>query len=54
MSFSNFEFPNTNFYDSDLRELISMYKKLVKDYNSIKAEIDQAVDFINNFKTLVT
>ena len=53
MSFSNFAFPNTNVYDSDLRELIAMYKKLVKDYSSIKAEIDQAVDFINNFKTYV-
>lgn len=53
MSFENFEFPNTNFYNSDLRELIAMYRKLVKDYSSIKAEIDQAVDFINNFKTYV-
>lgn len=49
MSFENFEFPHTNFYNSDLRELIAMYRKLVRDYSSIKAEIDQAVDFINNF-----
>lgn len=40
MSFSNFEFPNTNFYDSDLRELIAMYKKLVKEYDSIFDELN--------------
>ena len=43
MSFANFEFPNTNFYNSDLRELISMYKKLVEDYDSIKAMIEESV-----------
>ena len=43
MSFANFEFPNTNFYNSDLRELISMYKKLVEDYDSIKTMIEEAV-----------
>ena len=54
MSFSNFEFPNTNFYDSDLRELIAMYKKLSSEYSTIKSEIDEAVDFINNFKPYVS
>lgn len=43
MSFANFEFPNTNFYNSDLRELISMYKKLVEDYDNIKAMIEESV-----------
>ena len=43
MSFANFEFPNTNFYNSDLRELISMYKKLVEDYDSIKTMIEESV-----------
>lgn len=43
MSFANFEFPNTNFYNSDLRELISMYKKLVEDYNSIKTMVEESV-----------
>lgn len=43
MSFANFEFPNTNFYNSDLRELISMYKKLVEDYDSIKAMVEESV-----------
>ena len=43
MSFANFEFPNTNFYNSDLRELIAMYKKLVKDYDSIKTMVEESV-----------
>ena len=43
MSFANFEFPNTNFYNSDLRELIAMYKKLVEDYESIKTMVDECV-----------
>ena len=41
MSFSNFEFPNTNFYNSDLRELISMYKKLVKEYDDILEQLNE-------------
>lgn len=49
MSFTNFEFPNTNFYDGDLRELLAMYKKLVEEYDGIKAEIDEAIKFINEF-----
>lgn len=54
MAFANWEFPHTNNYDSDLRELIRMYKQLSEDYATIKAEIDQAVDFINNFKSYVS
>lgn len=53
MSFSNFEFPNTNFYNSDLRELIAMYKKLVEDYSTIKAEIDEVTTKINEFTQYV-
>lgn len=41
MSFSNFEFPNTNFYNSDLRELLAMYKKLVTDYDSILEQLNE-------------
>lgn len=54
MSFANWEFPHTGNYDSDLRELIRMYKQLSEDYATIKSEIDQAVDFINNFKSYVS
>lgn len=52
MSYIN-EFPHTDFYGSDLRELLAMYKKLSEDYSTIKSEIDTAVDFINNFKEYV-
>lgn len=53
MSFSNFEFPNTNFYNSDLRELLAMYKKLAGEYDGIKSEIDRAMEFINEFNVVV-
>lgn len=53
MSFENWEFPHTNFYGSDLRELIRMYKQLSEDYATIKSEIDKAVDFIDNFRDYV-
>lgn len=53
MSFENWEFPHTNFYGSDLRELIRMYKQLSEDYSTIKSEIDKAVDFIDNFRDYV-
>ncbi len=39
MSFTDFDFPHTHFYESDLRELIAMYKKLVEEYNGIVADI---------------
>lgn len=41
MSFSNFEFPNTNFYNSDLRELIAMYKKLLSEYDNIEKQLEE-------------
>lgn len=53
MSFENFEFPHTNFYNSDLRELLAMYKKLAAEYDGIKSEIDEAMRFINEFNTVV-
>lgn len=53
MSFGNFEFPNTNFYNSDLRELIAMYKKLVAEYDAIKSEIDEVTKKINEFTQYV-
>lgn len=44
MSFAGWEFPHTNNYDSDLRELIRMYKQLSEDYVSIKTQIDKCVE----------
>jgi hypothetical protein len=37
MSYTDYDFPNTHFYESDLRELICMYKKLITEYNSLIA-----------------
>lgn len=39
MSYLRSDFPNTHFYESDLRELIAMYKLLVKEYDTIIADI---------------
>lgn len=50
MAFSNYEFPNANFYDSDLRELIRMYKELLKIYQNLKQEIQDTIDFVNAFE----
>lgn len=41
MAFANWEFPHTNNYNSDLRELIRMYKVVTEEYNSIKETIDK-------------
>lgn len=37
MSYTDFDFPHTHFYDDDLRELISMYTTLVKGLASLKS-----------------
>lgn len=43
MAFGIPEFPNSRYYDDDLRELLAMYKKLVEDYDSIKTMIEESV-----------
>ena len=35
MAFGNFEFPNANVYDSDLREVLRILKELIDEYNSV-------------------
>lgn len=35
MSFLDNDFPHTTFYDSDLTELLEMYKKLIDDYKTL-------------------
>lgn len=40
MSYTQFDFPHTHMYDSDLRELINYYEKLVKEYDSLVADIE--------------
>lgn len=44
------EFPNVSYNDADLRELIRLYELLVKTYDSLQDEIQQAMDFINSFE----
>ena len=46
MSYLDFDFPNTRFYESDLRELISMYKKVIGDYDELVSKIEE----LNNWK----
>lgn len=40
MSYTSFDFPHTHFYDSDLRELLGMCKKLMDDYEKLVADIN--------------
>lgn len=47
MSFIN-EFPHTDFYGSDLRELLHMYKTLAEEYDSIKENIDNCNKLYND------
>ena len=52
MAYGAFEFPNASFYDSDLRELLAMYKKLVAEYDSILSTVDalnKKVDDLYNY-----
>jgi len=45
MAFGNFEFPNASVYDSDLREVLRIIKKLTDSYNDI-------VETVNEVETL--
>ena len=52
MPYGAFEFPNASFYDSDLRELLAMYKKLTAEYDSILATVEalnKKVDDLYNY-----
>ena len=40
MSYLDFDFPNTRFYESDLRELIKMCKELIDDYDKLVADLN--------------
>ena len=40
MSYTDFDFPHTHFYDSDLRELLGMCKKLMDDYNKLVSDLN--------------
>lgn len=54
MSYTSYDFPHTHFYESDLRELIEMYKKLSKEVDDLiawkdesKAEYEDLINRIN-------
>jgi len=49
MSFTSFEFPNVDNYDSDLREILSLYKKLKKIYDGLQDEINKIIKYIEEF-----
>lgn len=56
MAFGLYEYPHTDYYDSDLSEVLKLYKKLVEDYNEIveklyKAEADwqYSIDYVENW-----
>lgn len=42
MAFGVYEYPHTDFYDSDLSELIKFYKIAVDDYNEIVQKVREA------------
>ena len=46
MSYTNYDFPHTHYYDTDLRELIDMYVKITKEVDEILAwKNDQYHDY---------
>lgn len=49
MGFSNFEFPHTNYYDDDLRELLRLYRELKAEYDGLQADIAKVTKAIEDF-----
>lgn len=45
MSYTDYDFPHTHFYESDLRELIGFYKELQDKYNGLVADIQALKDW---------
>ena len=41
MSYTNYDFPHTHFYDSDLREIIAMYTKVTGEYDNLVKWMDE-------------
>lgn len=50
MPYMDYEFPHSNLYNADLRELVSLYKQLLDIYNGLQKEIQDTIDFVNNFE----
>lgn len=54
MSFGGtFEFPNADYYNADLRELVRLYHELRDTYDKLKDEIQETIDYVNNFENHV-
>jgi hypothetical protein len=57
MSYTNYDFPHTHFYESDLREILSMLNKLQADYTKLVTSIDDLNEWkkthTNEYKELV-
>lgn len=58
MSYTNYDFPHTHYYDSDLRELIRMYNEVTSDYSNLvkwmeehKAEYDELNNKVNQLQS---
>ena len=41
---TNFDFPNVSNYDSDLREILAIVKRLIDDYDSLVADINELTE----------
>lgn len=58
MSYTDYDFPHSHFYDDDLRELIKMYKTLTKDVEVLNAwkethqeEYEALKEFMDNIES---
>lgn len=53
MSYTDYDFPHTGFYDSDLRELIDMYKKLVPQVEGLEEWKEEHEEAYSELKDMV-
>lgn len=53
MSFTNYEFPNVSNYDSDLRELLKLFKELYDNYDSIYTQFNEIVAQFAEFQRII-
>lgn len=48
MSYTSYDFPHTHFYETDLREILSMLNKLEKEYSHLVESIDDLNEWKKN------
>ena len=51
--FSNFEFPHSSTYDSDLRELIVLVKKYLDEFETVVSTVDSLTDDVQHIEAEV-